>query len=218
MMSRQKGSRNKRYKEEKDRLSDLLFRALIDAGDEQVSFRQLAVACDVSPATLRHYFGTRKGAVRAAMERAGGYGKVHTDLVEKGDFGHAEEALLTLLRYMYYGWKHSELGELHRFGLVAGLGDDEVGPVYVRSLLEPTLQAFEVRLQLHVERGELVPMDVRFGSLSLLSPVIIGLLHQHQLHGCEERPLDVEAFLLEHVHAFVRAHRPVEETSTPTAA
>ncbi len=205
-MTRQKGSRNKGYDEEKQRLAQLLFDALVSSSDEGPSFRQLASACDVSPSTLRHYFTDRKGAIEAAIEHAGSNGKPHLNLVRHGEFGEAKEALLTLLRYLSFGWQHSELGDLHRVGLEAGLSDAKAGKTYLESILEPAVQAFSDRIQLHIDRGELKPCTPRFAALSLLSPVLLAMLHQKQLNGEEKWPLSIDEFIQEHVDFFLQAH------------
>lgn len=205
-MTRHKGSRNKGYEEEKQRLARRLFEALVSAGDEGPSFRQLAAACDVSPSTLRHYFVDRKGAIQAAIEHAGIGGKPHLELVRCGEFGTAHEALLALLRYLSFGWQHSELGNLHRVGLEAGLSDSKAGKTYLASILEPAVQAFADRIQLHIDRGELKPCTPRFAALSLLSPVLLAMLHQKQLSGEEQWPLSIDDFLQEHVDFFLQAH------------
>lgn len=216
-MSRQKGSRNKRYYEERQRLAKLLYEELVRAGHSGASFRSLAQACDVSPATLRHYFENKTGALVAAVEYAGEQGEPFQQLVEKGEFGSLHESLVSLLRFLHFGWKHSELGELHKLGLGVGLSEQEVGPAYVKELLEPTLQAFEQRLQLHVDKGELRDCNIRYAAFSLLSPIFLAMLHQKTLSGQTERPLDIDDMLQEHVSHFIEAYQTEHNTNTPSA-
>ena len=81
-----------------------------------------------------------------------------------------------------------------------------IGPSYVDHLLEPLLQAVEARLEQHQQWGELGDHDLRFAALSLVSPVVLALLHQDGLGGQGCRPLDVEAFVVAQVNGFVRAY------------
>lgn len=205
-MTRLKGSRNKRYEEERERLAAALFEALNQTEDLSLSFRQMADACEVSPSTLRHYFTNRKGALKAAIQHAGKQGEPYLEMVEEGEFGPPQESLLSLLRYLHFGWSHSKLGDLHRLGLEAGLGDQEMGPAYLRNLLEPSLKAFERRISLHIERGELRPCNARYAALSLVSPLFLLMLHQEQLFGACDFPVEIDAFIQHHTKAFVNAH------------
>ena len=113
-----------------------------------------------------------------------------------------------MLRYFHYGWEHTILGDTHRLGLGSGLGDGEVGPAYLDELLEPALQAFEARIQLHVDKGELRACNTRFASLNLLSPFLLAMLHQKELLGTNVRPMAVNDFIKEHVASFLRAYKP----------
>ena len=45
-------------------------------------------------------------------------------------------------------------------------------------------------------------------ALTLLSPVLLALLHQDALHGRRCRPLDVEAFVHTHVRSWLSGHAP----------
>jgi len=79
-----------------------------------------------------------------------------------------------------------------------------VGPAFLDAVLEPVLQAAEARLERHVARGELPAMDTRAASLALLSPIVLGLLHQGPLGGSGCRPLDVPTFVDRHYAAWAR--------------
>jgi hypothetical protein len=49
-------------------------------------------------------------------------------------------------------------------------------------------------------------VDTRHAALALLSPVILALLHQAELGGAKDHPLDVDRFLSDHAAAFARAY------------
>jgi hypothetical protein len=74
-------------------------------------------------------------------------------------------------------------------------------------VLEPTLQALEHRLKNYVAQGVVVDCDTRHAALMLLSPLLLALLHQHDLGGTRCRPLAIPALIDEHVRVFVRAYR-----------
>jgi hypothetical protein len=95
---------------------------------------------------------------------------------------------------------------LHDIGLREGLLQNEAGTLYLDSIFEPTLQAIEKRLETHMEKGEMRQADARFAALSLLSPIILGSLHQHSLAGAALRPLDLDAFAAQLSEQFIAAY------------
>lgn len=204
-MARVKGSRNADYAEERKRLVAAVSPRLMAPEGAQASFRELAATAGVSVATLRHYFGTREALlaeVLAAMHQSG-LPYLHAAATEP--HGPLRESLRWLLDQVVEGWEYG-VGAMHAYGLTAGLGNTELGPAYVRELLEPTLQAAEARLARHVAEGELRRCDVRHAALALLSPVVLGLLHQKQLLGAQCRPLELSRFLEDHLEGFLRAY------------
>jgi AcrR family transcriptional regulator len=204
-MSRVKGSRNADYAQERERLLAAVRPRLLAPDGAQASFRELAAAAGVSVPTLRHYFGTRESLLKevmAAMHRDGG---PYLLAAATEPHGPARESLRWYLDQLLVGWGFG-VGDMTAFGLAAGLRQTELGPAYVQELLEPTLQAAESRLARHVADGELRRCDVRHAALSLVCPVLMALLHQHQLSGTRCRPLDMGRLVEEHLDAFLRAY------------
>ncbi len=204
-MGRPAGRTNKGHEEERQRLASLLAARLLQPGGTGASFQELSESCGVSRATLRHYFHDQHGALQAAMTYLAQQGDTHIANVAKAELGNARDAISALVRLFALAWQRYGVGPIQHMGLALGLHNDQIGPFYLQKLLEPTLQAFEQRLQIHIERGELRPMLPRTGALLLLSPLILALLHQEQLGGRACRPLDLDAFLTEHLDAFFRA-------------
>lgn len=210
-MARLKGSRNADYEQARERLLQAVKAHVVKPGGAQASFRELAEAAGVSVATLRHYFNTREALLREVMGYLHQQGLPYLHAVATGPLGPVEESLRWFLRYVVEGWRMG-VGAIHAFGLTAGVDHPDLGPAYVQELLEPTLQAAEARLARHVAEGELRRGNVRHAALALVCPVVLGLLHQVQLTGSRCRPLDVEAFLEDHLQAFLRAWRPEPST------
>jgi len=205
------GSKNADYDQQRDELLARLRPRLLAPAGVSASFRELAAAADVSPATLRHYFGDRAGVLRAMLAALGKDGLPYLAEVAIAPPGPVDKTLRALLSRVLVGWRFG-VGAIHALGLTAGLGDGVVGPAYVQEILEPTLQATEARLARHAADGALVIRDVRVAALELLSPVLLALLHQDGLGGARCRPLDMDAFLDEHLRTFLRAHAPEEKS------
>jgi AcrR family transcriptional regulator len=206
-VGRKKGSRNKDFEEERRAISERTAGFFFSGASEVPSFRELAKIAGVTPTTLRHYCPTRDQLLVAALEVAHESGK---DEIARAA-GAGEElpplgaSMTGYLNHFVFGF-HAGVGHLLSFGLSAGLGNASVGPAFVGEVLEPTLVALEERLAVHGARGELVACDTRLAALSLVSPVLVALLHQFPLGGATCRPLDVQDVIAEQVKRFVRAY------------
>ncbi|MEZ5457982.1 MAG: helix-turn-helix domain-containing protein [Steroidobacteraceae bacterium] len=178
-------------------------------GSSPRNFRELALAAGVSVPTLRHYFGTREALIKAVFANALEGASVHLQRARSTEHeGEAlEPALAAFLQRVVKGWTTGHVGSLHRIGLAEGLRNPGTGLDYLVDVLEPTLQALETRLRGYVAQGVIVDCDTRHAGLMLLSPILLALLHQHDLGGTRCRPLDINALIDEHVRVFARAYR-----------
>lgn len=203
-MARPVGSRNRDYAAERERLALAMAPALLQREGVATSARELAATAGVSVPTLMHYFGSRDGAWRAAVEALGAMGEPHTARAGEEDHGPPGPSTRWLLDSFLEAWTCFGVGEMFGAGLSLGMRSEEVGPAFVNTILEPTLRAGERRLEAHIERGEMAPVDVRAAALALLSPLVLALLHQGPLGGDGCRPLDMDALLDAHHAAWMR--------------
>ncbi len=209
-MGRPPGSRNATFEARRAELLRGVRARLLEPDGARASFRDLAAAAGVGPATMRHYFGTRTGVIEAALEQIYGEGLPYLMMVTQPPDAPLRPSLERLLAMVARGMSGG-LGEVHALGLAAGLRDPDLGPAYLDRVLEPTLQAFEAHLAHHAARGEMRPgIDLRVAALALLSPIVLGALHQHELSGARCRPLDVSALVAQHLDAWLRGYAASE--------
>jgi AcrR family transcriptional regulator len=213
-MGRRAGSRNVDYGRTRDEIVARLASEIFATDRSHLSFRELAHAAGVAPSTLRHYFEDREGALEAVLERVHDLGLRYVAEGASAERGGVRESLRWFLGYLVLGWTRG-VGRAHALGLSEGIGDELLGPAYLRHLLEPTLHSAEARIAIHMARGELGPCDVRLAAVELVSPVVLILLHQRALGGESVRHLEVEPFLDEHVARFVRAFAPTVAGRAP---
>jgi AcrR family transcriptional regulator len=200
-MGRRPGARNRDYDETRSALAASLSTHLLREDGTPATLVDLAATAGVSATTLKHYFGDRDGLYAAALEAARRDGAAYlAEGTTPGDRGPGE-TLPALLLGTVLAWRRYGLGRVFAGGLALGLGSSRRGPSFVGEVLEPFLQAVESLLREHAERGDLPalpPERRRAVALSLLSPVVLALLHQDGLGGGDVRPLDVEAFARDH--------------------
>jgi AcrR family transcriptional regulator len=203
------GARNAQFEERRSALIAKARERLSLQTGEPPSFRELALAAGVSVTTLRHYFGSREALIKAVFEFYLVTGQRHLDRARAPEAVDVdlEASLKVFLSRVVMGWTQGFVGELHRIGLAEGLRNTRTALDYLNDVLEPTLQALEHRLKNYVAQGVVVDCDTRHAALMLLSPLLLALLHQHDLGGTRCRPLAIPALIDEHVRVFVRAYR-----------
>jgi len=198
-MGRKPGSRNKSFEETRASLLDAITSHLISASGDPATLKELSSIAGVSPPTIRHYFGDLEGVYKAAFEHALERGEPYIREQEAAQAQSAHHALWAFLEVMIQGW--SMLGPVLASMLRLGLRHPERGPMFLENMLEPSLQTCERLIEELVEAGELVETDItaRALALTIVSPVLLALLHQHELGGEQCRALDVSAFASTHL-------------------
>lgn len=210
-MSRPAGRRSHDYEEKRTALAQAVVPLLLTG--ERPSLRDLAAAAGVQVNTLRHYFGDREGLVIAAIAQVGASGAPWIAATRALGQQEPATALGVWLGWLRLGWLNG-LNNIHRMGLQEGLGVERAGQAYLNSVLEPTLHVLEELIADWMARGQLLQGDPRIAGLGLLAPVLVALLHQHDLGGQRCRPLPMEAFLTEHLQSWLRAWTKRDEPTS----
>jgi AcrR family transcriptional regulator len=214
-MPRPKGARDADYDVKRRALLHRMTSRLMRREVARPSLRQLADAAGVTVPTLRHYFGSRAEIVDAILEeyRRLGEARLQSIAADAAPFGDSiREFAGSLIRGMSAP-REVRLGDVFAVSLAEGLLDREIGPSALRHIIDPSVDALQARLQLHISRGEMVSTDTRAAALMLISPILVAVLHQDQMGGSGCNPMDVERLADEISAAFVRAYeaRPMDE-------
>lgn len=212
---RPSGSRNAGYEERRAALLDLLTKRLCDRRGGWPTLRELAAAAGCSVSTLTHYFGRRDKVVIAVLHRIaeGTTGQLAATAMTEGDFAQSiHRAAQRATDALYDPF----IASLLAMGLVESLsqgdpgqgdiGQDDIGPTFLGTMLDPFVTALAGRLQEHVDRGEMRPTDTRMAAMAIISPILIGALHQQRLGGAICNPLDPQAHASHVADMFVRAY------------
>ena len=172
------------------------------------SLRELASAAGVSVPTLRHYFGARPQVMDAIFEECLNLGRTGLEAQRRSEKPFADsirDYALTLIKALQ-AERDVRLGDLIAVGLGEGLLDTAVSRSTLRHILDPTIDALEARLKLHIARGEMIDGDTRAAALMLASPLLLASLHQDQMGGARETPMPLEDTALAVADAFIRAY------------
>ncbi len=171
------------------------------------SLRDISATTQTSLSNLLHYFGDRDGLLDAVAEVLDRDAAPWLKLAASLEGDDVAEILDRYFMLLLIGWQNG-LARVFEVGLAEGIGQERRGMSTVNHLLEPTLQSLEELLGNLVGRQMLPEQDLRAAALSLLSPVLLALIHQDALYGHRCRPLDVEAFVRRHVRSWLSGHGP----------
>lgn len=205
-MARPRGTRNAEFDAKREELLQQIHRRIVTADGPSLSLNEMAVAAGVSVPTLRHYFTDRSGVVRAVLEREHRNGQPYLREVSAAPLPPLRESVRGFLDFLVTGLRAGVL-RMFTVGSINGLQDATIARACLSELLEPIVQALEVRLARHQANGEMRPGDVRHAALALIAPVVLAVQHQDDLDGRSYRPLDLSAFLDDLADGFDRAHR-----------
>lgn len=203
-MGRPPGRRNADYLSKRRALARRVVHAMVAAPGVHPSLRELARSADVSVSTMRHYFDDREGIVDAALEEMGTTAQRYLAEATAEIYGPLPARLHAYVRGIVNAWTAFQVGRAHAVGLSEGVYTP-AGPTYVQRLLEPFVVATEDLFAREAEAGHGGFADPRAAALALLGPVFLALVHQESLGGSACRPLDVDAFLTDHVDRFCGA-------------
>lgn len=204
-MGRPPGSRNADYESKRQALARSVVPLLLDPAATRPSLRELARAAGVSVSTMRHYFGDRSGIVEAAFSEVGATAREILAESTRRTYGPAELRLRRFLLGLVDMWDRHEVGRAHAAGLVEGLHEPQLGPVFAREVSGVLVHSTELLLQRLELAGHLEVDDAHTAAWSLLSPVVHLLLHRDSLSDGELAP-DVERFVERHARGFVNGH------------
>lgn len=205
-VGRSSGTRSKNHDVRRREIIARLQERLALPGAMHASFRELVAASGESISTLQHYFGRRENILIAVLEESRIQGEPHLEYARTplSDF---RSSVRDVADYVRLGYEQFGLGSLYAIGLVEGIRNAAVGPSTVQQLLEPTIDAVAQRLAAHQSLGQMRDdISARHAAVLLISPLIVIMLHQHDLGGSQTHPADIDSFINDHVLSFVRAH------------
>jgi AcrR family transcriptional regulator len=206
-VSRPKGSRDTGHEAKRQDLLASMTLHMVRRDGGRASLRELATAAGVSVPTLRHYFGDRSQTLDAVMAECLRRGRPGLDAQRHSDqpFSQSIRDYAEDLMFALSTPKTVRLGDVFAISLAEGFLDPQLGPSALSHIVDPTIEALQARLALHVQRGEMIATDLRAAALVLASPLLLASLHQQQLCGQQTSPLAMNDLVEDVVAAFLRA-------------
>lgn len=193
-MARPKGSTNKDNSERRKEILDGIWDAMRNSKGKPLSWREMATAGGVGPATLSHHFGKRDDVVAAILKAKREEGAEPLSILATPTSDNLEQSLRDALSHMIIGLSQFDVGDLVGLGLAEGMYHETIGPQFVRDGLEPIIEGIQARLESHESRGDFRSgKDLRRAAIILAAPILLTYAHQSPLGGSGVSPTDLEA-------------------------
>ena len=172
------------------------------------SSRELAVAAGVAPTTLRHYFGDRREIVSAVFDayHQNGAGRLAAIGMPAEPLARSISDYARMLIQRMTAPAEVRLGDVIAVSLGEGLLDPSLASASLCSIVDPSIDALRRRLDQHVARGEMIATDTRAAALILFSPILVAVLHQDQMGGRADNPIDLDVLADAVCAAFLKAY------------
>jgi AcrR family transcriptional regulator len=203
-MARKQGAKDRKHEERRQAMLSRIRDRLGQPGATHASWRELAAAADVGLATLAHYFGKREDVILALMEDYLAQGEEPLRILATAQEPFAV-SIASALEHLAVGLRYG-VSEALAVGLAEGLRQPRLGPAFIKTGLEPIVQALASRLSTHIERGEMREVNPRIASLQLSAPLVLAWLHQHELGGEADYPLEMKEVIAMLTNSFVAAY------------
>ena len=208
-MARPRGSENAGTAARRAAMLDAVWRAMRAADGRPLSWREMAAAAGVGPATLAHHFGKRDDVVAAVLAAKRAEGAEPLAILAAPSDPDPEVSLRDALDHMILGLERFDVGDLVALGLREGLYHPRLGPAFLSDGLEPILAGLAARVAAHRDRGEVgADVDPRLAAQMLAGPVLMAYLHQSPLGGADAAPTDLSALARGLVAALAPSLRP----------
>lgn len=193
-MARTKGSGNRGSVERKRQILDGIWQAMRESKGKPLSWREMAVAGGVGPATLSHHFGKRDDVVAAVLTAKCEEGAEPLGILARPTSSDLEKSLTDALDHMILGLTQFDVGDLVGLGMAEGMYHQTLGPQFVRDGLEPIIEGIKKRLEQHKDNGDFKSdADLRSAAVLLASPILLTYTHQTPLNGETVLPTDLHA-------------------------
>ena len=191
-MARPAGVRNQDFEEKRLALIGKMTSYVLKPDIENPSFRQLAIAAEVSEPTLRHYFTDRSGVIVAIIEH------LHTlsESMRESTREAAADIPEALERYheVVGGFRRNTLFiRAQAFMIRESMSDPQARKAYIDQIIGPSIDAVAERL-VKTPGG---PSSYETGcsaGMMLMSASIFMILHQELLDGKTHMPIDEQAY------------------------
>ncbi len=168
----------------------------------------IAARAGVSKGALYLYFATKEDLFRAVIEQgvAPNLGRMQAALVEhRGAFPELLRAFAAIAVGIA---TETPVGGIAKMVIGESRNFPELARAWRERLVEPALGAMSGAIAAAQARGELRAGDPRHAAISLVSPMLLGVIWRETFVPVGAEPLDIPTLAQQHVELWLRGMRP----------
>ncbi len=177
----------RRSRRKKARPGELLSAALdlfVEKGFAATRVEEVAQRAGVSKGTLFLYFSSKEELFKAVVRE-----NISGRFAEwNAEFDRFEGSTPEMLRYCLFSWWErvgsTKASGIPKLMLSEAQNFPELAQFYQHEVMQPGNTLIERILQRGITRGEFRPMDVKYGVMLVLAPMLFMAMWQHSLGTC----------------------------------
>lgn len=182
--------------------------AFAEKGFAAARLDDIAARAGVSKGALYLYFATKEDIFRAVIEHglAPNLGRIQTALADdQGSFPDLLRAFAAIISEIA---TDSPVGGIIKMVIGESRNFPELARTWRERLVEPALGAMTGAIAAAQARGELRAGDPRCYAISLVSPMLLGVIWRETFVPVGAEPLDIPSLAQQHVELWLRGMRP----------
>ena len=182
--------------------------AFAEKGFAAARLDDIAARAGVSKGALYLYFATKEDIFRAVIEHglAPNLGRIQTALADdQGSFPDLLRAFAAIVSEIA---TDSPVGGIIKMVIGESRNFPELARTWRERLVEPALGAMTGAIAAAQARGELRAGDSRCYAISLVSPMLLGVIWRETFVPVGAEPLDIPTMAQQHVELWLRGMRP----------
>ena len=179
-----------------------------DKGFAAARLDDIAARAGVSKGALYLYFATKEDIFRAVIEHgvAPNLGRIQTVLADRhATFSDLLRAFAATVANIA---ADTPVGGIIKMVIGESRNFPELARAWRERLVEPALAAMTAAIAAAQARGELRACDPRHAAISLVSPMLLGVIWRETFVPVGAQPLDIPTLAQQHVELWLRGMRP----------
>ena len=199
------GPKFKRRKAERpDEIVTAAFEIFSEKGFAAARLDDIAARAGVSKGAIYLYFATKEDIFRAVVEMgvAPNLGLVQANIAaNSGSFPDLLRGLIGVISHIV---TTTPLGGIVKMVIGESRNFPELARAWHETLVRPALGAMTLAITAAQARGELRPGDPRQYALSLISPMLVGVIWRETFEPIGAEPFDIPVLAQQHAELWLR--------------
>jgi AcrR family transcriptional regulator len=191
-----------------DEIVAAAFEVFGEKGFAAARLDDIAARAGVSKGAIYLYFATKEDIFQAVVEQGVAPNLQNLALLAAANPQSFPDLLRTFAKMMAHMASTTPLGGIVKMVIGEARNFPELARVWHDRLIVPALGALSAAITAAQARGEIRPGDPRLYAVSLISPLLVGVIWRETFTPIGAEPFDLPALMEQHVETLLRGIVP----------